>query len=171
MPLTLDALNRMEAAGFEAVLGQVFEHSPWVAAQAAAARPFASADALHAAMMAAVAAAPRERQLGLLRAHPELAGREAVEGGLTPDSSTEQGRLGFTALPRDEFERIARINRAYREKHGFPAIVALALHRHRDTVIEAMQARAANDTETEIATALAQVGHITRARLAKLLSA
>ena len=168
--LALEAVNSLDRNGFVGRFGGVFEHSPWVAAQAWNARPFASLDALHAAMLDAVERAPRERQLALLRSHPELAGREAQAGGLTPDSSTEQGRLGFTALSLGEHERMSRLNRAYREKFGFPAIVALALHAKRDTVFAEFERRIGNDLETEIANALGEVAHIARARLATLVS-
>jgi chitin deacetylase len=109
----------------------------------------------------------RDEKLALIRAHPELAGREAAAGSLTQDSTGEQGRLGFTALTRAELDRVSDINRRYREKFGFPAIVALARHATRDTVLAEMERRIANDADTEIANALAQIGHITRARLGK----
>ena len=146
----------------------VFEHSPWVAERAWARAPFNSAAELHAAMMAAVYSASREEQLALIRAHPELAGREAKAGTLTTDSSSEQGRLGFLALSRQEFETMAQLNRAYRGKFGFPCIVALRLHPTRQSVMDEMQRRADNDAETEIEHALEQIGHITRARLENL---
>ncbi len=146
----------------------VFEHSPWVAERAWRGAPFRSAEALHQAMMAAVREAPVEEQLGLIRAHPELAGREAAEGALTVDSSSEQGRLGFTRLTREELEKMKQLNRAYREKFGFPCIVALRLHASRDSVMQEMERRTGNDRETEVRNALEQIGHITRGRLEKL---
>jgi OHCU decarboxylase len=149
--------------------GGVFEHSPWVAERAWRAEGFDSIAALHEAMTAALRRASREEQLALVRAHPELAGVEAKEGTLTADSSGEQGRLGFTALPPEEFRRIAGINRRYREKFGFPCIVALKLHRERASVLAEMERRLDNDAETELANALEQIGHITRGRLDKLL--
>ena len=170
MPVTLAQANALTSQAFVAAFGEVFEHSPWVAGRAWARRPFASIDALHAAMMDAVRAAPAEEQLALVRAHPELAGREAAAGTLTADSTSEQGRLGFTALTRAEFERVARANRAYREKFGFPCIVALRLHASRDTVIDEMERRAGADRATDIAAALAQIGHITRGRLDQLVT-
>jgi 2-oxo-4-hydroxy-4-carboxy-5-ureidoimidazoline decarboxylase len=121
MPIALARLNAMPQLEFRAALGDVFEHSPWVAERAWAQRPFASIDALHAAMLAAVRAAGTDEQLGLIRAHPELAGREAAAGTLTADSTSEQGRLGFTALSRAEIERVARANRAYRDEVRLPA--------------------------------------------------
>lgn len=168
MPLLAD-LNTADDRRLIELLGGVFEHSPWVAQRAAAARPFASAGDLHRAMVDAVSAASRDEQLALIRAHPELAGREAVAGTMTIDSTSEQGRLGLTALPRAEFERITELNRAYREKFGFPCIVALKLHPTRDTVLAEMQRRLTNERESEIINALAQIAHITRARLDKLL--
>jgi OHCU decarboxylase len=148
----------------------VFEHSPWVAERAWPRGPFGSVDALHAAMMDVVRAASREEQLALVRAHPELAGREALEGGLTPDSSTEQGRLGFTALSKKELLEMADLNRRYRSKFGFPCIVALRLHRDRAGVMAEMQRRLGNDAATELGNALEQIGHIARGRLEKLIA-
>jgi len=161
----LAGLNALGEREFVALLGGVFEHSPWVAQQAYAARPFASLEDLHRAMMTSVRAAGRERQLALVRAHPELAGSEAKEGRLTTESSGEQARLGFTCLSREELGRMSELNRQYRERHGFPCIVALRLHATRASVMQEMERRLANDTQTELAAALEQVGHITRGRL------
>ena len=146
----------------------VFEHSPWVAERAWKRGAFHSVDELHAAMMAAVREASRAEQLALVCAHPELAGAEAVAGRMTPESTGEQGRLGFTSLKREEFLKIQALNRAYREKFGFPCIVALRLHASKESVMEEMQRRVGNDAETEIEAALEQIGHIARGRLDKL---
>ena len=169
MSTTLASLNTATPAGFLATLGGVFEHSPWVAERALAARPFADVAALHAAMLGAVSSATQGEQLALIRAHPELAGREAVDGTLTADSSSEQGRLGLTALSRAEFERITALNQRYRERFGFPCIIALALHRDRASVFIAFENRIKNDPAQELRAALEQIGHITRSRLARLL--
>ena len=142
----------------------VFEHSPWVAERAWRKQPFASVDALHGEMMAVVRAASREEQLALIRAHPELAGGM----DLTADSSSEQGRLGFKTLSKNEFEKMATLNRRYREKFGFPCIVALRLHATRESVMQEMERRSKNEKEAEIRNALEQIGHITRGRLEKL---
>src|SRR5256885_11399833 len=96
-------LNSLEEDEFVAHLGAVFEHSPWVAERAWLRRPFQSIEELHGAMMEVVREAGFDEQLALVRAHPELAGREAAEGALTAHSSGEQGRLGFTALSAAEF--------------------------------------------------------------------
>jgi chitin deacetylase len=162
--------SRMPRALFVEHFGDIFEHTPQIAERAhqtglAVAQD--TADGLHAALMRVVQRMSRDEKLALIRAHPELAGREAAAGSLTQDSTGEQGRLGFTALTRDELDRVSDINRRYREKFGFPAIVALARHATRDTVLAEMERRIANDADTEIANALEQIGHITRARLGK----
>ena len=162
-------VNALTLAQFVARFGGVFEHSPWVAERAWQLRPFDSLDRLHASMMQVVGEASREEQLALLRAHPELAGREAAKGALTADSSTEQGRLGFLNLDRSHVERMAELNRRYRQRFGFPCIVALRLHASRESVVAAMQRRLGNTQQAELASALEQIGHITRGRLDRIL--
>jgi len=154
---------------FVARFGGVFEHSPWVAERSWEGRPFASLRSLHEEMMRVVSKASAAERLALVRSHPELAGREAKEGELTADSSGEQGRLGFTSLGREEFLRVQEINRRYREKFGFPCIVALRLHATRASVLAEMQRRLGNNAAGELAAALEQIGHITRGRLTQLL--
>lgn len=167
--MNLPQVNALSLAEFVARLGGVFEHSPWVAQAAWKQRPFASLEVLHEQMTRVVLRASRAEQLALILAHPELAGREAKAGTLTVDSTGEQGRLGFTALSRAELERIAGLNRAYREKFGFPCIVALRLHASRESVVAEMERRRHNGLESEIANALEQIGHIARGRLDNLI--
>jgi chitin deacetylase len=162
--------SQMHRALFVERFGDIYEHTPQVAERAHRAGLGAqhdTADGLNAALLSAMHAMSREEKLALIRAHPELAGKLALDGQLTADSSSEQGRLGFTALSRAEFEKVSDINHRYREKHAMPVIVALARHKTRDTVIAEMERRIACDTETEIATALDQIGHIAKGRLAK----
>lgn len=166
---TLAELNRAGGTEFVAALGQVFEHSPWVAERAHNARPFASVAALHQAMMQAARAASRAEQLALIRAHPELAGREATAGALTTDSASEQGRLGINALSRPELDRMRELNRRYSAKFGFPCIIALRLHAERASVFAEFERRLASDAAAEIGNALEQIGHIARGRLDKLV--
>jgi 2-oxo-4-hydroxy-4-carboxy-5-ureidoimidazoline decarboxylase len=161
----LAQLNALGPDEFVAQFGGVFEHSPWVAQRAWQRRPFSSFEALHAAMMSEVREAQLDEQLSLVRAHPELAGREARDGALTAESSAEQARLGFTALSRDELQEIAELNRSYREKFSFPCIVALRLHATRESVTSEMRRRLGNDAVTELRNALEQIGQITRGRL------
>jgi len=164
----LNAFGRDE---FTRALAPVFEHSPWVARRAYDRRPFGSVGELHQAMMTAVRAASAAEQLALVRAHPELAGAETKEGTLTAHSGSEQARLGLTSLSQDEFRRIGELNRRYREKFGFPCIVALKLHASRDSVLGEMERRLANDAQAELRAALEQIGHITRGRLDKMFGA
>ena len=165
----LEEANALGEREFVERFGAVFEHSPWVAERAWKKRPFRSVEALHQAMMEAVLQANESEQLALVRAHPELAGAEAKEGTLSSGSSSEQGRLGFLRLTREEFQEMARLNQRYRERHGFPCIVALRLHAARGSVIGEMERRLANDSHIEMENALQQIAHITRGRLEKLL--
>ena len=162
-------MNALGEREFVERFGGVFEHSPWVAQRAWSRRPFGSVDALHEAMMQVLAEAGKKQQLALVCAHPELAGAEAKQGALTADSSSEQGRLGFLQLTREEFQGMARLNRRYRERHGFPCIVALRLHATRSSVLREMERRVSNDSSTELENALEQIGHITRGRLARMV--
>jgi 2-oxo-4-hydroxy-4-carboxy-5-ureidoimidazoline decarboxylase len=159
----------MTPQAFLAELGGVFEHSPWITELAFAARPFESVAALHGAMVDAVRGAARHRQLALLNAHPELAGKEAQIGALTKNSTAEQASAGLNALNREEMETIARSNRQYREKFGFPFIIAVRQHT-KDSIFSEFQRRLANDVDTELATCLDQVFVITRLRLENLFA-
>lgn len=168
-PLRLCDLNSLDDAGFGAALGDLFEFSPWVAERATTSRPFASARALHDAMMACVLSAPLEDQLALIRAHPELAGREASKGTLTSDSSSEQSRLGINRLSHEAHARLSELNRRYRERFGFPCIIALRAHTSSDSVFAAFEQRLTHERDVEIALALDQIRTITRGRLATRL--
>jgi 2-oxo-4-hydroxy-4-carboxy-5-ureidoimidazoline decarboxylase len=167
-PLDLAALNAMERDDFVAALGSTFEHSPWVAAAAWSARPFASVDELHAAMLGVVRSAPRDTQLAFLCGHPELAGREAQEATMTADSVSEQASAGLDALTRAELDEMQRLNRAYRERHGFPFVIAVRRFTKQQIFAE-MRRRTGASTVTEFTEALAQIGHITRTRVGALV--
>ena len=167
--VALAELNALDEARFVALLGAVFEHSPWVAKRVWPARPFASIEDLYQAMAQQVQLAAPAEQLALIRAHPELAGKEAARGMLTVDSSSEQGRLGFMNLDRSHFEQMGELNRTYRQRFGIPCIVALKLHASRASVMAEMQRRLGNTVQAEIATALEQIGHIARGRLERIL--
>jgi 2-oxo-4-hydroxy-4-carboxy-5-ureidoimidazoline decarboxylase len=161
----LDELNDSDSAGFVAALGDIFEHAPWVAERAYAARPFATIAALHDAMMRVVRSAPRSEQLAFLRGHPELAGKVARAGAMTAESKAEQGTLGLDRLSDTDFERFERANAAYAEKFGFPFIVCVRRHSSAESILAAFEQRVGNDIEPEFATALTEIGHITRLRL------
>lgn len=164
LPLTLGAINALDRDAFVDALGGTFEHSPWVAEVAWQARPFDSVARLHAAMVAAVEAAPHATRLALLRSHPALAGREAQAGTMTDASTDEQSRAGLTALTSAEAARIAQLNAAYGARHGFPFIACVA-HYTKAGILFEMQRRLDNDSDTELRNALAQIFAITRLRL------
>jgi 2-oxo-4-hydroxy-4-carboxy-5-ureidoimidazoline decarboxylase len=162
--LSLDALNEMDRPRFTAALGGVFEGSPWVAERAWTARPFPSVEVLHAAMVRAVREAGLERQLALLRAHPDLAGKAARAGAMTRDSVSEQASAGLDRLTDDEYERFGRLNAAYRDRFGFPFIIAVRQH-DKTGILAAFEVRLRNTAAQEREAALAQVFAITRRRL------
>jgi 2-oxo-4-hydroxy-4-carboxy-5-ureidoimidazoline decarboxylase len=167
--MTIDDLNRASATEFTAALGAVYEHSPWVAARAAAQRPFEDVAALHQAMSQAVSSATAEEQMALVNAHPDLAGKLARAGQLAPSSAGEQAALGLDRLPDDEFEMFDRLNRAYRARFGFPFVIAVRRHT-RSSVLAAFQRRLENDPATELRTALAEIDAIARFRLDAMLA-
>ena len=163
--LTIEILNRSDRDGFRALLGDVFEHSPWVAERAWEARPFRTVDELHAAMCAVVARALLGERLALLRAHPDLAGRAARAGAMSASSAAEQAGAGLDRLTDDEFARFERLNAAYRERFGFPFVIAVRRH-DKAAILAAFERRLANTVDAEIDAALRQVFDITAMRLA-----
>jgi 2-oxo-4-hydroxy-4-carboxy-5-ureidoimidazoline decarboxylase len=160
----MSSADAPDREAFVARYGGVFEHSPWVAEGAWERRPFAGLDDLHAAMCAAMYAAPRERQLALVRAHPDLAGKAAIAGGLTDDSRREQASAGLDRLTPAEHAAFTRHNEAYRERFGFPFVICAREHT-KESILAAMQARLAHDPGDELATALAEIAKIARLRL------
>ncbi|NNG05733.1 MAG: 2-oxo-4-hydroxy-4-carboxy-5-ureidoimidazoline decarboxylase [Inquilinus sp.] len=164
----LSALNAMPAARFVEALGEVYEHSPWVARRAAVGRPFSSIGVLHDVMVAAVRAAGPEAQDELIRAHPDLAGKAARARDLTDASTSEQAGAGLDSLTDDEYERFDRLNRAYREKFDFPFIIAVKGLTKND-ILRAFEQRIGHDEETERQTALDQIARIARFRLNALI--
>ncbi|MGS5086348.1 2-oxo-4-hydroxy-4-carboxy-5-ureidoimidazoline decarboxylase [Hydrogenophaga sp. A37] len=168
-PLTITELRSLDEAAFNALLGSVVEHSPWVAERAWSLRPFASQAALFNAMARVIHGADEARQRALLCAHPELAGQEAQAGTMTTDSQSEQARLGLLNLDAATVQRIAALNQRYRERFGYPFIAALRLHDTLDSVFAAFEARLAQDETTERHTALQQICEVMRGRLARVV--
>jgi OHCU decarboxylase len=149
-------------------VGSLFEHSPWIAQTAWQQGPFGSVEALHAALETAMREAPRERQLELIRGHPELAGREAEAGTLTSESAGEQASAGLDQLTAGDLEALRRLNRAYRERFEFPLIVCVREHTP-ESIIAWGTARLENSQDEEIDLALCEITKIARLRLADLL--
>ncbi|MBI2720435.1 MAG: 2-oxo-4-hydroxy-4-carboxy-5-ureidoimidazoline decarboxylase [Rhizobiales bacterium] len=157
---TLAEANALSPAAFETEYGDVAEHSPWVARAAAAARPFASREAMVRAFEMALNSASRERQLALIRAHPDLATRAR----LTEDSTREQAGAGLASLSPEEFARFTALNDAYKARFGFPFIFAVkGATKHR--ILASFEERLSNGEAEEFAMALSQVARIFRFRL------
>lgn len=169
---SLADINRMDATAFAVAFGKIYEHSAWIAKRAFALRPpsgFSSRAALHAALVATVHSATEDEQIGLLCAHPELAGKEAAAGTLTADSTREQAVAGLTAMQAEDVQRLRALNRRYREKFGFPFIIA-ARNNTQAAIFGTLEARLQNVRTMELHNALAQVGEIARLRLLDLMT-
>lgn len=153
---------------FVACYGELFEHSPWVVERAARNISAAGAeDDLHAGLMRVVREASPDEQLALIRAHPELAGKAAVDRTLTAASALEQASAGLDRLTEAEFARFHALNAAYRERFGFPFIICVRLT-NKAGILAAMERRLGHTREEEISAALDEIGHITRLRLKDL---
>lgn len=166
---SLASLNAATPDAFVAALGAVYEHAPWVAARAAAARPFASVQALHAALQAALQNATEAERLTVLRNHPELAGRAARDGTIAPDSVAEQAAAGLDRLSESEYARFEALNAAYREKFGLPFILCVKRH-GQASLLATFTRRLASDAATERETALDEVFRIAAIRLDGLVT-
>jgi len=167
--MTLWELNRLSPAAFATALGHVFEHSPWVAERVCRKRPFKSIGVLHEAMMATVWEAPAASQMALLRAHPELAGKAALRGELTADSTMEQSGAGLDQCSAEELVRLTTLNAEYSAKFGFPFILAVKGF-GRAGILREFARRVEREPSVEFEEALKQVARITRARLDALLN-
>jgi 2-oxo-4-hydroxy-4-carboxy-5-ureidoimidazoline decarboxylase len=166
--VSLDELRRLDRARFVELFGAVFEHAPWVAEQAFGAGPFHTIETLHEAMAHTMRRAPRERQLALIRAHPDLAGRAAIAGELSAASSAEQVGAGLDQCTPAEFARFHKLNDKYKEKFRFPFILAVK-GRTRAEILAAFEQRLDNSPETEFDEALNQIARIARFRLEDLV--
>ena len=161
------ALDRTQ---FVTLYGRVYEHSPWIAESAwtLGLKPeHDTVEGLHGALLEIVEAAPHERQLALLCAHPDLAGRLAVRGELTAESSVEQASAGLDKCTPDEFQRFTALNTAYRDKFPFPFIMAVK-GKSRGEILAAFDHRIRNAEAVEFRTALSEVHKIALLRLRDL---
>jgi 2-oxo-4-hydroxy-4-carboxy-5-ureidoimidazoline decarboxylase len=165
---SLAEINTLHRAAFTSVLGHLFEHSPWVADETWPWRPFRDAAHLHAALCATMRAASEQRQLALIRAHPDLAGRLAQQHKLTAESTREQASAGLTRLTDEELAVFQANNAAYLARFGFPFIICARLN-NRATILAAMQSRLGNSPETEFHAALGEIEKIALLRLNDLL--
>jgi len=168
LPLSPTALGDLDRAGFLEIFGGVFENAPWVAEAAWELAPFAGLEQLHAALVGVMRAATRERQSALIRGHPDLAGKAAIAGAVTAESREEQASAGLDQCAPAEFAELQACNRAYRDKFGFPFIMAVK-GRNRHDILAAFAARQGNTPEAEFHRALDEIARIARLRLADLV--
>lgn len=166
--MTIEQLNAADRAGFVRAVGFTFESSPWIADAAWERRPFANADALHTAMLAAAEAAPLEQRIALIQAHPELGGQAAREGHLEAASSREQAAVGLDRLASPEAARFDELNAAYRERFGFPFVICACEHT-KVSILTALERRLASDRAAEIEVAVVEIGKIARLRLRNMI--
>ncbi len=169
MRLTLDQLNTADQSRFVAWLDGVYEHSPWIAEAAWAARPFSTVTQLKYALAQVVRLADVERQKGLIQAHPELAGKAAVAGQLTAESTNEQSRAGLTHCTPEEFARLQQLNADYNARFGWPFILAVRGPRGtgltRQQIIDTFALRLDNPADFELAECLRNIHRIAEIRL------
>lgn len=161
------AISSSGKLAFVAHLEGIYEHSSWIADRAWRGEPFESVEELHAAMVLVVQNATRDEQLALIRAHPELAGKEAEQGTLTTASTQEQQGAGLNQCSREELERLRDLNRRYVAKFGFPFVIAVkGLSRYQ--IMDAVEARLANASEVELQSCLNEIFKIAKFRLEAL---
>jgi 2-oxo-4-hydroxy-4-carboxy-5-ureidoimidazoline decarboxylase len=166
---TLADLNACSRDEFVAALANVFEYSPWIAEQAASARPFAGVKPLFAAMKATVDRAAPELRLALIKAHPDLANKTQRAAGLTVESDAEQNSVGLDRLSDAEYGAFERVNSAYRAKFGFPYIVCVRRHT-RDSILRDFERRLPNDASTETQRSIEEICRIAALRVDQLLT-
>lgn len=164
------APSLMSKDDFLATFGGVYEASPWVAEAVWPEAKAGNADdpsSLQKRMREAVENAGREKQMALVRAHPELAGRAAIAGEMTEESKSEQKGAGLDRCSPEEFAEFMTLNERYNEKFGFPFIIAVKGH-DRQSILAAFRQRIENDVETEFKTAVEQIHRIAAIRLSAL---
>jgi urate oxidase / 2-oxo-4-hydroxy-4-carboxy-5-ureidoimidazoline decarboxylase len=151
-------------------LGFLFEGSPWIAAEAWDSRPWRTRDALHAALLKVVAGVSQERQLALIRAHPDLVGQAAVAGSLTRESTSEQRAAGLdpNVLSEDEIAWFQEANGKYQARFDFPFVIC-ARENKKDAIATGLAERLGNDRRTEIESALREIGRIAWHRLSDVV--
>ena len=162
-------LNDFSEDDFTQVLAEIYEHSSWIPRTAWRSKPFTEMEQLHQTMLKIVENATVEQKLALLRAHPQLAGKEAKEGTLTNASTHEQSTANLNALCKAEMDEITALNKRYMENHGFPFIIAVKNH-DKAGIFSEFKRRIDNPSDEELNVAIWQVGLIANFRLTALFN-
>ena len=166
--IKLPQLNSLSRDEFARLVGPVVEHSPWIAEATWVKRPFGNLAALHAVLCDTVHRASEEKQLALIRAHPDLVGKLALAGQLTKESTGEQASAGLDKLSPEEVEWFQTNNAAYQAKFGFPFIICARLNK-KGAILNGFKVRLQNSREQEIKTALEEIGKIAYLRLRDII--
>ena len=167
--ISLAQLNHFGGEDFTRVIGPIFEHSPWIAEETWAQRPFADIAQLHQALCATVKNADQASQLALISAHPDLVGRAALAGLLTRESTGEQASAGLNQLTPEEVALFQKQNAAYKDRFGFPFVICARLNK-KEAMLVGFEQRLKNSREAEINAALSEIFKIAELRLHDLLS-
>ena len=166
--ISLAALNALAQDEFVRIVGSVFEHSPWIAEMTWAKKPFASVGNLHRALCEIVKNSGEEKQLALIRAHPDLVGRAALAGTLTRESTGEQASAGLNQLSPAEIILFQNNNAAYKAKFDFPFVICARLNK-KEAILAGFESRLKNSQAEEIKTALEEIFKIAELRLQDLI--
>ena len=165
--ISLGELNGLPPQEFVRIVGPVFEHSPWIAEMACEQRPFTDFEKLHRALCETVKNSGEEKQLALIRAHPDLVGKLALAGQLTRESTNEQSSAGLTQLTPGELELFQKQNAAYKSKFGFPFVICARLNK-KEAILKGFERRLKNSPAQEVKTALEEIFKIAELRLRDL---
>ena len=166
--MTISELNQLSQKDFVRAIGPVFENSPWIAEMAFAKKPFANWESLHRALCETVKISGEEKQLALIRAHPDLVGKLALAGQLTKESTNEQASAGLYKLSPEEIELFQKQNAAYKNRFGFPFVICARLNK-KESILAGFGERLKNSREQEIKTALEEIFKIAELRLCDLI--
>lgn len=166
---TLQKINNSDRDQFIATLGPLFEGQPWIVAEAWSQRPFSTRSQLYQTLCTIMYDAPREQQVALLQAHPDLVGRAALAGTLSPASTAEQATAGLNRLTPAEIALFQQLNRRYQEKFGFPFVICARANK-KESILNGFYTRLQHTHEQEIQLALHEVAQICHFRLLDLIS-
>lgn len=165
---TLQQINQLDQEHFVQALGGVFEGPPWIVAQAWSDRPFSSHSHLHQSLCSVMYAAPLESQIALIQAHPDLVGRAALAGTLSPASTGEQAAAGLDQLSPEEITMFTTFNQAYHERFGFPFVIC-ARENKKESILAGFATRLQHSRTQEVTIALAEIAKICTLRLQDLI--
>lgn len=163
-PLSLQYINTLDQKHFVEALGSLFEGPPWIVTQTWYHHPFTDISHLYQTLCDILYHAPTEQQVDLIRAHPDLVGRAALAGTLTPSSAGEQASAGLDRLSQDEIATFTRLNQSYAERFGFPFVIC-ARENKKESILAGFASRLENTREQEIKIAVAEIARICWYRL------